>query len=231
MVRHLYQHLVWPNANTTTQSKQYLTVHTLNAAAPTDIFALAPTPTSLLSGSGSSTILVHSTTSPDFPLKQKLEGAHKLGVHHIAASKDGNAAVSVGFGGETKMWRFRKVDENAAVGTGAWEEAGKIAAGVGSDKAKDGAGVGEIWAVALSADGRYLAAGAYDGKVRVWDLGAEQWPCVREYETKGSFGMSVDISTDGRLVASGHANGSVYVFNNDSGRMVHSLPGTVISFS
>jgi len=32
-------------------------------------------------------------------------------------------------------------------------------------------------------------------------------------------------SGDGRLVASGHENGSVYIFNNDSGRMVHSLPG------
>ncbi|RAL65436.1 hypothetical protein DID88_001003 [Monilinia fructigena] len=49
----------------------------------------------------------------------------------------------------------------------------------------------------------------------------------REYETKGSFGLCVDISADGRFTASGHENGGVYVFNNDTGRMVHSLPGLI----
>lgn len=34
-------------------------------------------------------------------------------------------------------------------------------------------------------------------------------------------------STDGRLVASGHENGSVYVFNNATGRLLHSLPGLI----
>jgi hypothetical protein len=33
-------------------------------------------------------------------------------------------------------------------------------------------------------------------------------------------------SSDGRYVASGHKNGSVYVFSNESGRLVHNLPGT-----
>lgn len=86
----------------------------------------------------------------------------------------------------------------------------------------------------MSAEGRYVATSSYDGKVRVWALGTggkgEEVSCVREYETKGSYGMSVDISTDGRLVATGCENGSVYVFNNDSGRMVHSLPGKLFHF-
>lgn len=33
-------------------------------------------------------------------------------------------------------------------------------------------------------------------------------------------------SVDGRFTASGHENGSIYVFNNETGRLLHSLPGT-----
>ena len=32
-------------------------------------------------------------------------------------------------------------------------------------------------------------------------------------------------SVDGRFTASGHENGAVYIFNNDTGRLLHSLPG------
>jgi WD40 repeat protein len=34
-------------------------------------------------------------------------------------------------------------------------------------------------------------------------------------------------SQDGRFTASGHENGSVYIFNNDTGRLSHSLAGLV----
>lgn len=73
-------------------------------AAPTDIFSLAVTPTCIFSASGSSTINIYSTTTSDFPLIQSLKGAHKLGCHHVATSRDGKKAVSVGFGGEAKIW-------------------------------------------------------------------------------------------------------------------------------
>ncbi len=68
---------------------------------------------------------------------------------------------------------------------------------------------GEIWAVALSDDGRYMASTSANGRIAVWDLDAP--PATeasgveggagsaggvrraREYETKCSFGMSVAI--------------------------------------
>ena len=31
-------------------------------------------------------------------------------------------------------------------------------------------------------------------------------------------------SVDGRFTASGHENGGIYIFNNDTGRLFHSLP-------
>lgn len=39
--------------------------------------------------------------------------------------------------------------------------------------------------------------------------------------------MCIDLSRDGRFTASGHENGSIYVFNNDTGRLAHSLAGLV----
>lgn len=69
-----------------------------------------------------------------------------------------------------------------------------------------------------------MAATTYDGRINVWDL-VDERKKIREYETKGSFGMCIDVSRDGRFTASGHENGAVYVFNNDTGRMLYSLPG------
>ncbi|CAL3971269.1 hypothetical protein PZA11_007801 [Diplocarpon coronariae] len=199
-------------------SKQYLTAHTVDNAHVTDIFSLAVTPSQILSASGASSIKIHSTTSPDVPLVQTLNGAHKLGCHHIVTSRNGQVAASAGFGGEAKIWSVSE--------TGEWVEQGKIV---------DGNKAGEIWAVALSEDGGFLASTTYDGRINVWDLTAGRKK-IREYETKGSFGMCIDMSRDGRYTASGHENGGVYVFNNETGRMLYSLPGLVkpvrtVSFS
>jgi superkiller protein 8 len=176
-------------------------------AHTTDIFSLAVTPTQILSASGASSIKVYSTTSPDVPLAQTITGAHKLGCHHIVTSRNGHVAASAGFGGEVKIWRISE--------SGEWAEEGKIIEG---NKA------GEIWAIALSDDGQFLASTTYDGRINVWDL-VDGRKKIREYDTKGSFGMCIDISRGGRFTASGHENGGVYIFNNDTGRMLYSLPG------
>jgi superkiller protein 8 len=54
---------------------------------------------------------------------------------------------------------------------------------------------GELWAVALSGEGRYLAGTSADGKIGVWDLLGEgpERRKIREYETKGSFGLCIDM--------------------------------------
>jgi superkiller protein 8 len=53
---------------------------------------------------------------------------------------------------------------------------------------------GEIWAIALSADGQYLASSSINGKINVWSLNKDEgMPRIREYETKGSFGLCVDL--------------------------------------
>ncbi|POS84014.1 WD40 repeat-like protein [Erysiphe pulchra] len=182
-----------------------------------DIFSLAVTPKYILSSSGASEIKIYSTKSPETPLFQTLSGAHKIGCHHIATSRDGKHAVSAGFGGEVKVWKLVNIEEKEGNTGEEWLEEGCITS---ENKA------GEIWAIALSEDGQYLASTSYDGRINVWDLVAERTK-IREFETNGSFGMCLDLSRDGRLTASGHENGTVYVFNNETGRMIYSLPGLV----
>lgn len=60
---------------------------------------------------------VHSTTEQDFPIAQSIEGAHKIGCHHVVTSKNGTKAASVGFGGEVKIWLYE---------SGMWIEDQKI---------------------------------------------------------------------------------------------------------
>lgn len=114
----------------------------------------------------------------------------------------------MGFGGELKIWTVSPAPDSH------WSETLSL---------KDGNKAGEIWAIALSEDGQFLASTTYDGRINVWDIAANGKK-IREYETKGSFGMSIDMSRDGRFTASGHENGAVYVFNNDTGKMIYSLP-------
>ncbi|PNS19535.1 hypothetical protein CAC42_7379 [Sphaceloma murrayae] len=211
-------------------SKQYLQTHAIVDAHPADIFSIAVTSKQLLSVSGSSNIQVFNLTfSPDepvpYPHAQTLKGAHKVGIHHICASANGKVAASAGFGGDVSVWT---VGED-----GSWGLLGGI-----TDDVK----AGELWAIALSEDGRYLASTTYDGRVNVWDTtsidpaATSEVKKIRQYETKGSFGMSIDLSSDGQFTASGHANGSIHLFNNTTGRLAHSLQGLVkpvraVSFS
>nr|CDP27094.1 Putative protein similar to Ski8 of Sordaria macrospora [Podospora anserina S mat+] len=202
-------------------SKQYLTAHTVDQAHPADIFSLAPTPSSLISSSGSSSLRIHDTTAPTYPLAQTIPNAHKLGCHHLTTARGpqtGNIFASVGFGGDVKIWRLNPDRKEYEL---QWEIP------TVSDNGK-----GDVWAIALSADENFLACTTSDGRIHVWDLTAKEK--IQTYETGGgrgaaggggSFAMAVDLSRDGRLTASGHENGGVYVFNNDAGRMVYSLSG------
>jgi uncharacterized protein (DUF2147 family) len=117
----LCTHCIIPLANTT-QSKQYLTLHTVDAAHPnaSDVFAVAPTSTQLLSASGSSSINVYDTTKPDFPVIQTLEKAHPLGIHHLVTAKEDKArrAATAGFEGKVKIWNQTE--------DGEWVEGGEI---------------------------------------------------------------------------------------------------------
>lgn len=72
-----------------------------------------------------------------------------------------------------------------------WSEVGSIP----SVKKK----AGELWAVALDTDGRYLVGTTADGRVNVWELnedgasGKVTALKFAEWETRGGFGLAVDV--------------------------------------
>ena len=219
------------------QSQQYLQTHTTPSAHPTDIFSLAVTPTQLLTASGSAHLRVYRTTDDGgdggddgdatgpYGLVQTLEGAHALGCHHVCVSGDGRTAVSVGFGGEVRVWRTVGEEEEAEGKERVWRASGSVVPAGGAGKRGDG--MGEHWAVALDGSGRWLAATTHDGRVPVYDLagitgeggGGDVQPTTT-YETAGTttgLGLCVAMTGDGRMTASGHAHGGVYVFGGGGG--------------
>ena len=136
----------------------------------------------------------------------------------MCTSLDGKVAASAGFGGEVRVWEYGQEEG----GEGMWVKKGDII--------EDRKAAGEQWALALSEDGRYLATTTHDGRIHVYDtptLSEGKAQKIATYETKGSFGLSVDLSSNGSMTASGHQNGSIYIFNNTTQRLAHSLSGLI----
>ncbi|KAJ5212699.1 WD40 repeat-like protein [Penicillium cinerascens] len=189
-------------------SRQYLAWGSADNAHPVDIFSLAATEKQVISASGAPSLKVHSTVDADFPLVQSLDGAHALGCHHVVTDAGGTRAVSAGFAGDVKVWSCQD---------GYWSADAAASANLSELN---------VWAVALSENGQYLAGVSQDGHIGVWDLKADGAQ-IRDHETKGSFGTCVDLSADGQFIATGHENGAVYIFTTEHGRMPFSLSGLV----
>lgn len=68
-----------------------------------------------------------------------------------------------------------------------WQRTGLIKYNILDEKLS-----GEVWAISLSPNGNLLAATTYDGRINIWNT-SETENKLRQYETKGSFGMCVDI--------------------------------------
>src|SRR5665213_2163838 len=64
--------------------------------------------------------------------------------------------------------------------------------------------LGVVWSVAISRDGKLLAAGSLDGTVRIWDL--TRGTLLRSIAVPGGIVNSVAFSPDGGMLAVGDAN-------------------------
>ena len=152
----------------------------------------------------------------------------------MCTSLDGKVAASGGFGGEVRVW---ECDDS-----GEWNKKGDVVGELHTPpslcrgRSRLTEDVAETktshWALALNESGQYLAATTHDGRIDVYDtttLSQNQspTPTFTSYETKGSFALSVDISPSGALTASGHQNGTIYIFNNSTQRLAHSLSGLI----
>lgn len=80
-----------------------------------------------------------------------------------------------------------------------------------------------VTAIAMSADGRWVAAGTIDGEVRVWRV-ADRTPILSVRGHSGPV-QGVALSVDGHTVASGGYDGSMRLWATEDGRPIATLEG------
>jgi len=89
-----------------------------------------------------------------------------------------------------------------------------------------------VSAVQLSADGKIIASGSYDGIVRIWD--AKSGLCIKTLAGhKGSI-WSLAVTSDGKHVVSGGTDKTLRVWNIDSGKctlVLNNFTDTILSLS
>jgi eukaryotic-like serine/threonine-protein kinase len=80
----------------------------------------------------------------------------------------------------------------------------------------------ELFSVAFSPDGHWLAAGGWDGKVRRWNMVAES-PALRSLEGHSGEVHQVVFSPDGGTLASVGADGTLRLWEVETGQQLDSL--------
>jgi WD40 repeat protein/uncharacterized caspase-like protein len=86
---------------------------------------------------------------------------------------------------------------------------------------------GEVFTLAFSADGRWLASGGMDQAVKLWD--AQTGLEVRALAGASGEVNSVAFSNDSRSLVSGNGDGSMIVWNADSGILTATLVSVPLS--
>jgi WD40 repeat protein/transcriptional regulator with XRE-family HTH domain len=83
--------------------------------------------------------------------------------------------------------------------------------------------MGAVMSLALSEDGRHLAAGTFEGAVRLWRVQDRQLIFVMERPLGPVWGLK--ISVDGQYMAIGWGDGKVSLCNIANGKSLHMLSG------
>ena len=101
-------------------------------------------------------------------------------------------------------------------------ESGQLAAHLGDDPSiSDKDGDLYIRSVCFSPDGKYLATGAEDKVIRVWDI--ERREIVQTFTGHEQDIYSLDFSRNGRIIASGSGDRTVRLWDLEKGQLAYQL--------
>jgi WD40 repeat protein len=177
---------------------------------------------------------------------------HTAGVSSIAYSPDGRRIVSGSDDGTIKVWdtergcELRTLTGHAKavpsiayspdgrrIASGSWDSTVRIWDAESGRALCIIKGDGEVSSVAYSPDGRRIVSGSYDGTIKVWDM-----ENGRELRTLRGYGnwvvsegvplncvISVVYSPDGRRIVSGSYDGTIKIWDAESGRELRTLMG------
>ena len=83
------------------------------------------------------------------------------------------------------------------------------------DGGDGGDGKVAVWTIALSPNGKTIASGGHDGKVRLWDVETEK--LVARWTGHTDLTRSLCWSVDGERVVSGSHDGTIRVWDVEGG--------------
>jgi WD40 repeat protein/tRNA A-37 threonylcarbamoyl transferase component Bud32 len=158
----------------------------------------------IVSASWDSSIEVRSIETGE--LLTKLTGAHRDDIRDVVVSRDGRYYFSGGgIDGRLVIWDARKQAVEQII-----------------ENQPD-----TIWAVAASADSKFVAAGGQKrnlGWLKVWDVASGKERSIAFSAGHGRVD-SIDFSNDGRWIAATTVSGNVPIWSVDTGTMVRVLQG------
>jgi serine/threonine protein kinase len=155
----------------------------------------------LASGSNDSTAKIWSVGNGD--LAQTLSG-HKVAVNALAFSLDGRWLASAS-PDTISLWDFAQLLESQLTAR---------AIGGGNDHTKT---------LAFSPDGRRLATGGDDQKIKIWDVGTGELIRTQTEHTDEIY--AVTYSADGHWMASGSEDETIKIWEANSGMLMRTLTG------
>ena len=168
---------------------------TLEDAAEDGNWSVSWSTSSLVTGSCDEMVRSFTVHSDRIDRNHEFRG-HVLGVTSVSTSSTG-LAVSSSLDSHIRIWNVEKGNEVSTI------DAGPI----------------EAWTVAVSADGSTIASGSQAGAINLWSVASGGR--VQTLPTGSTaFAMSVALSPTGKLVACGTAEGNVFLFAIETGKLV-----------